>query len=71
MPFRCASESWTSKRWSLSSINKGSGVSRTINLSQASKDKSGVCDIAKSEGEVIEIIKSAENITDIKKKTWQ
>ena len=49
-------------------MNKGSGVFRISNSSQASQDESAVCDFVKSEGGGNEIIKSAGNTPDVEEK---
>ena len=52
----------------LLTMNKGNGVFRTSNSSQASQDESAVCDFVKSEGGENEIISSAWNTPDIEEK---
>ena len=51
--------------YTLLTMNKGGGVFRTSNSSQASQDDSVVCDVVKSEGGENEIINSAGNTPDI------
>ena len=52
----------------LLTMNKGSGVFRTSNCSQASQDKSAVCDFVESGGGEIKIINSAGNTPDIEER---
>ena len=54
--------------YTILTMNKGSGVFRTSNSSQASQDESAVCYFVKSEGGDNEIINSAGNILLILKK---
>ena len=54
--------------YTLLTMNKGSGVFRTSNCSQASQDKSAVCDFVESGGGEIKIINSAGNTPDIEER---
>ena len=54
--------------YTLLTMNKGSGVFRTSNSSQASQDESAVCDFLKSEMGENETINSTGNTPDIEEK---